>query len=288
MKAAHIKKVTVVLVAAVFLSSCSIFRRNSFVQVKGSDTMVNLAQSWVEKYMEKNPREFIAVTGGGSGTGIASLISGTCDIAMCSREMTDKERYLARQKGVDPLEITVALDGLVVVVNPDNPIDKLTMDQLADIFSGKITNWKELGWHDANIVLLSREINSGTHVYFKDRVLRHGNSKDKTEFAASTLLLSSSQAIADEVAGNDDAIGYYGMGYVSMKQKVVAVAQSSATAYVPPTIESVLNGDYPLSRPLFIYTNGSRTGNVGTFIAFILSEEGQKIVAATDFVPVRK
>jgi phosphate transport system substrate-binding protein len=237
--------------------------------------------------MEKNAQGFIAVTGGGSGTGIASLISGTCDIAMCSRNITEKERALAKPKGVEPLETTVALDGLAVVVHPDNPVDKLTMEQLGDIFSGKITNWKELGGQDAKIVLLSREVNSGTHVYFKEHVLQKSDPANKTEFAPGALLLSSSQAIADEVSRNKAAVGYYGMGYISSRQKTVAIAQTGSAEYVLPTIENVVSGAYPLSRPLFIYTNGRPAGDTAVFVDFILSSEGQQIVAETDFVPVK-
>ncbi len=202
--------------------------------------------------------------------------------------MSAKERGLAGQKNVTPQETTVALDGLAVVVHPDNPVDKLTMEQLGDIFSGKITNWKELGGSDAKIVILSREVNSGTHVYFKEHVLRKGDPADKTEFAPSALLLSSSQAIADEVAGNTSAIGYYGMGYISAKQKPVSLAQSGSAEFVGPEIDNVLSGRYPLSRPLFIYTNGAPKGDVELFVSFILSPEGQKVVAETDFVPIKK
>lgn len=258
------------------------------IQVKGSDTMVNLGQAWAEKYMEENPNDFVAVTGGGSGTGISSLISGTCDIAMCSRNIKDKEIALAKQRGIDPQEIKVALDGLAVVVSPANPVSKLTMDQLADIFTGKITNWKDVGGNDEKIVLLSREVNSGTHVYFKEHVLRKGNPNGKEEYAPSALLMPSSQAIADEVAANPAAIGYYGMGYISAKQKPVAVAKDANSEYIAPTIDNVLNGKYPISRPLFLYTNGSPSGLAKKFVDFTLSEEGQDIVLKTDFVPIKK
>jgi phosphate transport system substrate-binding protein len=250
--------------------------------------MVNLGQAWAEKYMENDPASLIAVTGGGSGTGFSSLISGTCDIAMSSRNIKEKEISLARQKGVNPYEIKVALDGLAVVVNPSNPIDKLTVGQLADIFTGRIVNWKEVGGRDEKIVVLSREVNSGTHVYFKEHVLRRGDPNGKEEFAPGALLLSSSQAIADEVSGNPAAIGYYGMGYISPRQKAVSVAKDEKCEYVSSTIENVLNGKYPISRPLFLYTNGSPQGLVKKFIDYALSKEGQDIVLATDFVPINK
>jgi len=250
--------------------------------------MVNLAQAWAEKYMENNPQEFVAVTGGGSGTGIASLISATCDITISSRIIKDKEIALAKQKGINPYEIKVALDGLAVVVNPKNPVSKLTLDQLAQIFTGKITNWKELGGQDARIVILSREVNSGTHVYFKEHVLRKNDPNAKEEFAPSALLLPSSQAIADEVASNSSAIGYYGMGYISAKQKPVAIAKDEKSEYIEPLIENVISNRYPISRPLFIYTNGAPQGLVKRFIDFVLSKEGQDIVLATDFVPIER
>ena len=277
------------LIALILALAAPVYARQAknSVQVKGSDTMVNLGQAWAEKYMEKNPGDFIAVTGGGSGTGFSSLMSGSCDIAMSSRNIKDKEVALAKQKGIDPYEIKVALDGLAVVVNPANTIDKLTVDQLAGIFSGKVKNWKELGGRDEKIVVLSREVNSGTHVYFKEHVLRRMDPASKEEFAASALMLSSSQAIADEVAGNSAAIGYYGMGYISARQKPVSVAKDAQAPYVAPVITNVLNGTYPISRPLFLYTNSEPKGFVKKFIDFALSKEGQEIVLATDFVPVK-
>jgi len=269
------------------ITGCTVSESNkSFIQIKGSDTMVNLGQAWAEKFMEINQTDFVAVTGGGSGTGFSSLINGTCDIAMSSRSIKDKEIALAKQKGINPNEIKVALDGLAVVVNPANPVSKLTIKQLADIFIGRITNWKDLGGPDKKIVLLSREVNSGTHVYFKEHVLRKNDPKSKEEFAPDALLLSSSQAIADEVAGNDAGIGYYGMGYVSAKQKPISIAKDENSEYEAPTIENVINGKYPISRPLFFYTNGEPQGLVKKFVDFALSKEGQAIVLATDFVPI--
>lgn len=284
-----IKKISFIVFAALFFSSacnCAAAGKNS-IQIKGSDTMVNLGQAWAEKYMEKNPSKFIAITGGGSGTGLASLLNGTCDIAMSSRDIKEKEIALANQKGINPYEIKIALDGLALVVNPQNPVEKLTEDEIASIFTGRITNWKDVGGKDEKIVVLSREVNSGTHVYFKEHILRKGNSNSKEEFAPGALLLSSSQAIADEVASNPAAIGYYGMGYVSGKQKPVLVANDEASTYEAPTIENVVNGKYPISRPLFFYTNGEPQGLVKEFIDFCLSQEGQEIVLDTDFVPVK-
>lgn len=282
------KKLLFISAALVFAVSAFAAKGKNSIQVKGSDTMVNLGQAWAEKYMEKTPGDFVAVTGGGSGTGFSSLISGTCDIAMSSRNIKEKEIALAKKKGIDPNEIKVALDGLAVVVNPKNPVGKVTMEQLAGIFTGRISNWKDLGGNDEKIVILSREVNSGTHVYFKEHVLRKNDAGSKEEFAPGALMLSSSQAIADEVAGNTAAIGYYGMGYISAKQKPIAVAKDGKSEFVAPTIDNVVNGKYPISRPLFVYTNGLPKGLVKKFIDYALSAEGQEIVMKTDFVPVKK
>ncbi len=276
------------LIPAISLVACSqqVSTEDAMIQIKGSDTMVNLAQAWAEQYMELNPTIFVAVTGGGSGTGIASLINGTCDIAMSSRNIKEKEVSLANQKNIAPHEIKAALDGLAVVVHPQNPASQLTVAQLAGIFSGKITNWKEVGGKDSAIVILSREVNSGTHVYFKEHILRRNNPDSKEEFAPSALMLPSSQAIADEVAHNPDAIGYYGMGYISEKQKPIAVAADENSVYVEPTLENVMSGSYPISRPLFLYTNRAPQGAVKNFLDFVLSPAGQNIVLETDFVPI--
>lgn len=283
-----------VLMFCVAIAACSFFSTNfafaqgDSIQIKGSDTMVNLGQAWAEGYMKKHPQGFIAVTGGGSGTGIASLLNRTCDIAETSRRMKQKEIDLAHKKGIYPTEFKVALDGLAVVVHPANPVDKLTIDQLSDIFTGKITNWKEMGGKDSKIVILSREVNSGTHVYFKEHVLRRGDPSSQEEFAPSALLMPSSQAIADEVAQNPQAIGYYGMGYISPNQKAVAIAKDKNSPYILPTIENVVEGKYAISRPLFMYTNGKPKGLVKEFLDFVLSDEGQKIVLDIDFVPIKR
>jgi phosphate transport system substrate-binding protein len=281
------KKLLLVLGLIVFTGTSFAAGPKNSIQIKGSDTMVNLGQAWAEKYMEENPGAFVAVTGGGSGTGLSSLISGTCDIAMSSRNIKSKEIDLAKAKGINPYEIKVGLDGLAVVVNPQNPVSKLTVQQLADIFTGKITNWKDVGGKDLKIVILSREVNSGTHVYFKEHVLRKGDASGKEEFAPSALMLSSSQAIADEVAGNSSAIGYYGMGYVSLKQKEISVAKDDKSEFVKPIIENVISGKYPISRPLFLYSNGEPKDAVKKFVDYTLSKEGQEIVLKTDFVPIK-
>jgi phosphate transport system substrate-binding protein len=257
------------------------------LQIKGSDTMVNLGQAWAEEYMKQNPGKSIAVTGGGSGTGITALINSTCDIAEVSREMKQSEIDLIASKGAAPKKIIVALDGLAVVVNPANKISELTIDQLAEIYTGNIKNWKEVGGRNAKIVLLSREVNSGTHVYFKEHVLRHGKADGKQEFAAEALLLSSSQAIADEVSQNQDAIGYYGMGYITAKEKAIKIAKDKNSPFESPTMENVISGAYPISRPLLMYTKGEPQGMAKTFIEYVLSSAGQQVVKKLDFVPVK-
>jgi len=250
------------------------------IQIKGSDTMVNLVQAWAERFMKDNPNSFVAVTGGGSGTGIAALLNKTCQIASCSRKMEEKELELAKSKGIKPKEFIVGLDGIAVVVHPSNPIEKLTIAQLADIFTGKITNWKDIGGKEGKIVVLSREVNSGTYVYFKEHVL------GKNEYTEEALRLPSSQAIADEVSQNPNAIGYYGMGYISPHQKVIALAKDENSPYVTPTIEKIKNNQYYISRPLLMYTDSEPTGMVKRFLDFVMSEEGQKIVQELDFVPI--
>jgi len=283
-----LKRIFLIIVMAMFFSHVFATSKSNSIQIKGSDTMVNLGQAWAEKYMQDKAGGLVAITGGGSGTGLSSLISGSCDIAMSSRNIKEKEIAIARQKGINPCEIKVAMDGLAVVVNPKNHVSKLTIEQLAGIFTGKILNWKELEGQDYKIVILSREVNSGTHVYFKEHVLRKGDPNGKEEFAPGALLLSSSQAIADEVAQNPSAIGYYGMGYISSKQKPIMIAKDEKSEYEAPTIENVVNGKYPISRPLFLYTNGQPQGLVKKFIDFVLSKEGQEIVLKTDFVPINK
>ena len=273
-----------VLVATAMLVGCA-RPSDSGIQIKGSDTMANVSQAWAEEFVRWTGIE-VAVTGGGSGVGIASMLTGTCDIAQSSRPMEAEELELAAEKGLSPQETLVGLDGIAVVVHPDNPVSELTLDQLADIFTGRITNWNQIGGHDSKILLLSREVNSGTHVYFKEHVLRRGDKTSTEEFASSALLQPSSQTIADEVAQNDQAIGYYGMGYLSPGQKAIAVAETADGPYVKPLPENVVNGTYSISRPLLLYTNGEPTGNVKAYIDFVLSPEGQKIVEEQDFVPV--
>jgi phosphate transport system substrate-binding protein len=257
------------------------------LQIKGSDTIVNLIQVWAEDFVKQHPTYNISVTGGGSGTGFASLINKTCDIAMSSRQIEDKEDLLAKENNVNPVEFKVGLDGLVVLVNKTNPVDRLTLRQLRDIFMAKITNWKDIGGIDLKIVILSRESNSGTHMFFKERVLRHNDKNSKDEFSVHSLMMSSSQAIYDEVLQNPNALGYVGMGFAKGDVKVLSIAVDDKGKYVYPNAENVLNGSYPISRPLYLYTNGEPSGVIKMFIDYALSDEGQETVVKTDFVPIK-
>ncbi len=269
-------------------ASSFIHAKDSAIQIKGSDTMVNLGQAWAEEFMAKHPDASIAVTGGGSGTGIASLINGTCDIAEASREMKAQEMELAKKNGHDVREFKVAVDALAVVVHPSNPVRELTEAQLSDIFTGKVTNWKEFGGKDAKVLALSRERNSGTHVYFLEHVVRKGNDKGPEQFAPQVLMLPSSQAIIDEVAQSETAIGYVGLGYVSKKVKTLAVGAEKGGPFVQPSTASAMDKTYPLARSLLFYTETEPQGTEKAFIDFVLSDEGQKIVEIMDFVPLRK
>ena len=255
-----------------------------FIQTKGSDTMVNAVQMVTEEFMKEYPHVFVAVTGGGSGVGIASLINKTCDVATASREMKPKEVEMALQRSVNPKEFVVAYDGVAVIVNKRNPVDKLTIEDLHKIFTGKATNWKEFGGKDLHIVTLSREVSSGTHMYFKEEVIELGKKNGKEEFSKETLLLTSSQAIVEEVAGNEAAIGYLGMGYLSDRTKALRIGKSKE--FYLPDVDNVLKKTYPLSRPLYVYTNGRPQGIVKLFLDFTLSPMGQKQFMETGFVPV--
>lgn len=257
-----------------------------YIQNKGSDTVVNLALAWAERYQSQHPDVRISVTGGGSGTGIAALLNGTVDLANASRRIKDEEITTARSQGIEPLEHIIARDAIAVIVNAENPVGELTLQQIADIYSGKFTNWKELGGEDRPIVKLSRETNSGTHVYFLETVLRLGRSDDKTLFSTDTLLLPSSEGIVAEVRHNPNAIGYDGLGYVPHDVKMIAIAQEAGGAYVLPSIATVNDKSYPIARDLYMYTNGNPTGIVKEYLDWILSAEAQEIVAELGFVPV--
>jgi phosphate transport system substrate-binding protein len=255
------------------------------IQNTGSDTLVNLALAWAEAYMRLHPDVRISVTGGGSGTGIASLLNGTIQIANASREMSKEEIGEAAARGFTPVRLTVALDAIAVVVNPSNSVQTLTLGQVSDLYTGKLARWSDVGGEDRPIVLLSRESNSGTYVYFLEQVLRLGQKKSTALFSSETLLMPSSEGISVEVRQNPNAIGYDGLGYVTPDQKVLAVARDATVPAVLPSAATVTDGTYPVSRPLFMYTAGEPSGAVGEYLAWIVGE-GQALVQELGFVPL--
>ncbi|MDP3921620.1 MAG: phosphate ABC transporter substrate-binding protein [Candidatus Omnitrophota bacterium] len=275
-----------VFLLGIFSPSCVDAREYKMLQIKGSDTMVNLGQAWAEEFMVSRNDVSIAVTGGGSGTGIAAILSGTCDIAQSSRDLKGAEEAKAVESGAPIVTTIVGLDGVAVVTHPLNPISNLTITQLSDIFTGKVTNWKEVGGADLPILALSRERNSGTHIFFLEEVLRKGNSKGPEEFSSSALMMPSNQAIVQEVKTSEAGIGYVGIGYLSDELKVIPVGHDSQGPFIVPTVQSVADGQYPISRSLLFLTRGEPQGDVRAFINFVLSAEGQEIVEILDFVPI--
>jgi len=254
---------------------------NKIITVKGSDTMVILAQRWAEVYMKKNKNVVIQVTGGGSGTGISALINGTTDICNSSRPIKKEEKIKLKEKyGTTGVEIKVAIDGLSIYVNQKNPVNELTLDQVKDIYTGKINNWKEVGGKDAQIIRYSRENNSGTYVYFKDEVLKGEDFDRRTQYLPGTA------AVVNAVAKDINGIGYGGAAYgVGIKElKIKKDAKSPAYA---PTVENIKKGLYPISRFLYMYLRKKPEGEIKKFIDWILSEEGQKVVKEVGYFPIR-
>lgn len=286
--------IVLVLLSAFILTSCASSSSPqtpsdssaTYIENKGSDTIVNLALAWAERYQSEHPEVRISVTGGGSGTGIASLINKTVDIANASRKIKEEEIEEARANGVEPAEHIIARDAIAVIVNPENPVNQLTLKQISDIYSGKYNNWSEVGGDDRPIVRLSRETNSGTHVYFLEIVIRLGSKEDKTLFSMDTLLLPSSEGIIAEVRQNPNAIGYDGLGYVPDDLKMIAIAKEEGLPYVLPSIQTVNDKSYPIARDLYMYTDGEPTGVIKEYLEWILSDEAQQIVAELGFVPV--
>jgi phosphate transport system substrate-binding protein len=256
------------------------------IENKGSDTLVNLALAWAETYMESHPDVSISVTGGGSGTGIAAMLNGTVDIANASRAMKDEELEEAEEKQLSPVEFTVAGDAIAVIVNPANPVDRLTLQQISDIYTGKLTNWQQVGGEDRPFVRLSRESNSGTYVYFLENVIRMGDSENDLLLSPDTLLMPSSEGIGSEVRQNPNAIGYDGLGYVTDDMKMVAVAKDDGKPFVLPSQSTVLDGTYPIARPLYMYAPVEPEGAIAEYLDWILSD-GQAKVSELGFVPIR-
>lgn len=259
------------------------------VVIKGSDTMVQMVSNLAEGYMEKYPDRKVAVTSGGSGTGIAALINGEVDIADASRLMKDSEIEQARAKGVEPVRFIIARDALSVIVNPNNPVDALTIGQISDIYTGNITNWKEVGGPDMKITLYGRQSTSGTYAYFLEEVVNQRllGKRLNREYSPKMLNMEGNTAIVDAVARDVSGIGYVGVGYLRDDVKPVRVAKTSSDEYVSPSLESISTGDYPVSRTLNQYTAGlpKKGDKVYEFIKYELSPEGQRIVEQSGFLP---
>jgi phosphate transport system substrate-binding protein len=259
------------------------------IKIIGSNTVTPLSAVWAEDFMSVNPEVSIAVSGPGSGAGIAALINGTTDICQASRTIKQSEIDNAKANGVDPYEIQVATDALSVVVHPDNPVSELTITQLSAIYTGKITNWKEVGGNDATIVVLSRDTNSGTHVFFKEHVVQmKGLDTEDTslEYGPKVMFLPSTEEGVSEVAGNVNAIFYPGLGYVTDEVKPLAIKKTADDAGVLPSVATALDGTYPIARPLLFYTDGSPSGAIKEFIDYCLSAEGQARVTEVGYVPL--
>ncbi len=267
----------------------SIAHGQDMIQVKGSDSEVNLVQRLAELFMQKNPGANIAVTGGGSGTGIAALINKKTDIANSSRDLSPKEEEAAKKAGVQPFRVVFATDAVSVVVHPSNPVSKLTLDQLGKIFKGETTNWKGAGGKDAKISLYGRQSNSGTYVFFREFVL-------KGDYSPHMKSMNGNAQIVEAIKLDTEGIGYVAVGYVvnvkgevMPRIKILSIAKDGKSeAYSPIKIENVMTGKYPVSRPLNQYLNGKPAGKLLEFTRFELSDEGQEIVRQQGFFPVQK
>ncbi len=251
-------------------------------KIKGSDTVLPLSQAEAEAYMKKNPNASIGVTGGGSGVGLSAILSGTTDIAQSSRPMKMDEKLKMQEAGKAFKEVIIAYDALAVIVNPSNPVSQLTREQLEGIYTGKITNWKEVGGDDLKIVTYSRETSSGTYEFFKEHVL------NKKNFAANALLMPATGAIVQSISQTKGAIGYVGLAYLEKNIKSLKVSYDKGKTYVVPTVTTAMDKTYPISRPLYYYYLVSLDKTVSPFINYILSPEGQKIVLETGYVPLKK
>jgi phosphate transport system substrate-binding protein len=269
------KKFLTVLFLSFFIFAIAGFSYAEDIRIDGSTTVLPVAQKAAEVYMKKNPETRIYVSGSGSGTGIKALIDGTTDIATSSREAKDKEIGSARSKGVILTDHKVALDGIVPVIHPSMKIDNLTMEQLRDIYNGKIKRWKEIGGPDRPISVVSRDTSSGTYEVWAEKVLE----SDKVRPDA--LLVASNGQAVQTVAQNRYAIGYIGIGYIDRSVKVLKVNGKTASP------EGIRDGSWPVARPLYMYTNGKPSGVIGNFIDFVLSKEGQQIVNEVKYISIK-
>jgi phosphate transport system substrate-binding protein len=260
----------------------------TLIQNKGSDTLVNVAQAWAEAYPEVNPEVAVAVSGGGSGTGIAAMINGTVDIANASRKMKDKEIKLAEEHGQNPVEHVVGYDALAVFINKNNPIKSMTLAQLKDIYGRdpKVKKWSDMGITvpgcKDEIVVVSRQNNSGTYAYFQETVLGK-----KGKYRQGTLDMHGSKDVADLVEKTPCAIGYSGLAYATDHLKMVCIATDDADTCVSPSVVTASDRSYPIARPLFMYTNGEPQGAIKEYLDWILSDAGQCILLKKGYAPVR-
>ncbi len=260
----------------------------SVITVKGSDTMVNLSLKWAEVYMQKNPNVSIQITGGGSGTGVAALLNGTTNIANSSRELKENELQQATQRGITPKVYEVALDGIAVIVHTDNPLSTLTVQQVADIFTGKIKNWKDVGGKDAPITLYGRENSSGTYEFFREHVLL------QKDYATNTQVLQGTSALGEAVARDVKGIGYGGVGYFALRNdvKIIGVKADKDAEIIYPAKDGKVNyndiwdGTYSISRYLYCFTDGKPKPEVQAFLDFIVSNEGQELVKQMEYIPL--
>ncbi len=260
---------------------CNTANKKETVTIKGSDTVLPLTQKEMEAYQKKHSEAAISVTGGGSGVGIAALLSGTTDIAQSSRKIKFDEKLKLEESGKEVHEVIIAYDALSVVVHPDNKVSKLTREQLEGIFTGEITNWNEVGGEDLKIIPYSRETSSGTYEFFKESVLENKN------YMNGILSMPATGGIIQSISQTKGAIGYVGFAYVNNKVKDIHVSYDNGKTYIEPTVENVKNESYPIVRPLFYYyTNLHETGK--SFIDFILSSEGQKVVSKVGYITLNK
>jgi phosphate transport system substrate-binding protein len=278
--------VLVTCLSAALLSSVVVARTE--IQNKGSDTLVNVAQAWAEAYQTVDPDVAVAVSGGGSGTGIAALINGTVDIANASRQIKSKESDMAAKNGVTPLEHIVGYDALAVFLHADNPADTMTIEQLQEIFGrgGKATRWTDLGIEvpgckNQQIVVVSRQNNSGTYVYFKSAVLGK-----KGKYRQGTLDMHGSKDVVDLVEKTPCAIGYSGLAYATDHVKLACIAESDPANCVSPSPATASDGSYPIARPLFMYTNGEPQGHIKQYLDWVMSDTGQCIIKEKGYAPL--
>ena len=259
--------------------------------IVGSDTLLEVSQALVEEFLSLYPDQNlnVPITGGGSGTGIAGLLDGTAYLANSSRSIKDSEIQTGKDNGLEIAEVVIAYDGLSVVVNKDNPVDELTVEQISQLFTGEISNWKEFGGNDADVVIASRDSSSGTFVFFREFVVQlDGKAKDN-DYSENSLFLASTSAVRGEVESNANAIGYIGLGYLDDSVKAIKVKADDSSAGVAPSVENVKNGTYGVARPLFIYTPApvnELTDIAQAYLEFVLSDAGQAIVAEIGFVTV--